>query len=80
MVGVDTAARLVDPRFYGDSAAAMQRALAEVECHGCSFLVAGRLVEERYRTLADIALPLPPALRALFGTAKGVVPLRHLLQ
>ena len=66
VVGVDTAARLVDPRFYGDSTAAMQRALAEVARHGCSFLVAGRLVEERYRTLADVALPLPPALRALF--------------
>ena len=66
MVGVDTAARLVDRRFYGDSAAAMRQALADVARYGCSFLVAGRLVEERYRTLADIALPLPPALRALF--------------
>ena len=66
VVGVDTAARLVDPRFYGDSAAAMRRALAEVARHGCSFLVAGRLVDERYRTLADVALPLPRALRALF--------------
>ena len=65
VVGVDTAVRLVDPRFYGDSAA-MQRALAEVARHACSFLVAGRLVDERYRTLADVALPLPPALRALF--------------
>ena len=66
VVGVDTAARLVDRRFYGDSAAALRRALANVARYGCSFLVAGRLVEERYRTLADIALPLPPALRALF--------------
>ena len=66
VVGVDTAARLVDPRFYDDSTAAMRRALAEVARHGCSFLVAGRLVEERYRTLGDVALPLPPALRALF--------------
>ena len=66
VVGVDTAARLVDRRFYGDSAATMQRALADVARCGCSFLVAGRLVEDRYRTLADIALPLPPALRALF--------------
>ena len=66
VVGVDTAARLVDPRFYRDSAATMRRALEEVARHGCSFLVAGRLVEGRYRTLADVALPLPPALRALF--------------
>ena len=66
VVGVDTAVRLVDPRFYGDSAAAMRRALTEVARRGCSFLVAGRLVEERFRTLADVALPLPPALRALF--------------
>lgn len=66
VVGVDTAARLVDRRFYGDSDATMRRALADVARHGCSFLVAGRLVEERYRTLTDIALPLPPTLRALF--------------
>ena len=66
VVGVDTAARLVDRRFYGDSAAAMQRALADVARYGCSFLVAGRLVEERFRTLADVTLPLPPALRSLF--------------
>ena len=66
VVGVDTAARLVDRRFYGGSGAAMRRALAEVARHGCSFLVAGRVVEDRYRTLADVALPQPPALRALF--------------
>ena len=66
VVGADTALRLVDRRFYGDSAAAMRRALADVARYGCSFLVAGRLVEERYRTLADVDLPLPPALRALF--------------
>ena len=66
VVGVDTAARLVDRRFYGDSAAAMQRALADVARCGCSFLVAGRRVEDRYRTLVDVDLPLPPALRALF--------------
>ena len=66
VVGVDTAARLVDPRFYGDSVAAMRGALEEVARYGCSFLVAGRLVEERFRTLADVALPLPPTLRALF--------------
>ena len=66
VVGVDTAARLVDPRFYGDSVAAMRGALEEVARYGCSFLVAGRLVEERFRTLGDVALPLPPTLRALF--------------
>ena len=66
VVGVDTAARLVDRRFYGGSGAAMQQALAAVARHGCSFLVAGRRVGHHYTTLADIELPLPAALRGLF--------------
>ena len=69
IVGVDTAARLVAPRFYGGSRAAMLQALAAVARHRGSFLVAGRLIDGRYRTLADFvpALPeLPAELRALF--------------
>jgi hypothetical protein len=42
VVGADTAARIVQARFYGDSTEAMARALAEVRELGCRFLVAGR--------------------------------------
>jgi len=63
VVGYDTAARLIAPRYYGDEAA-MRAALEAIRAAGCSFLVAGRLVEGRFCTLAD--LPVPPDLADLF--------------
>ena len=66
VVGADTAARVIDPRFYGGSRAAMQQAIAAVARRGCSFLVAGRRIGGRYTTLADLDLRLPPPLRGLF--------------
>lgn len=56
VVGQDTAARLVEPRYYG-SAAARDAALAVVRRQHCRFLVAGRVQDETFLTLADIALP-----------------------
>lgn len=64
VVGYDTAARLVEPRYYG-GAAAMLAALATIQSAGCRVLVAGRLVDGVYRTLAD--LPVPPGLAELFA-------------
>lgn len=66
IVGADTAARLLDARFYGGSRAAMEQALAAVARCGGSFLVAGRRVGDRYRTLADLERALPAGLRGLF--------------
>jgi hypothetical protein len=43
VVGADTAARIVEPRFYGDSAERMWLALEEIRAAGCRFLVAGRV-------------------------------------
>ncbi len=63
VVGYDTAARLIAPRYYGGEAA-MHAALEEIRAAGCSFLVAGRLVEGQFHTLAD--LPVPPNLADLF--------------
>jgi hypothetical protein len=57
VVGMDTAARIVDPRFYGGSAQAMDEALAEVRQLGCRVLVAGRLHEGRFLGLEDLAVP-----------------------
>jgi nicotinamide mononucleotide (NMN) deamidase PncC len=57
VVGVDTAARLIDPRFYGDSQARMDAALAELRTLGARFLVAGRLTAGGFQTLADLTLP-----------------------
>ncbi len=42
VVGVDTAVRILDPRFYGD-AAARDAALSTFAAAGCRFLVAGRV-------------------------------------
>lgn len=62
VVGADTAARLVAPRFYRDEP--LPSVLAALEAAGCRFLVAGRQWGGRYLTLDD--LPLPEAHRDLF--------------
>ncbi len=65
VVGADTAARIVQPRFYGDSEERMLSALAEIRSLGCRFLVAGRMdAGGRFLNLDDLALPL--AVRDLF--------------
>lgn len=65
VVGVDTAERILEPRFYDGSFERLVAALEEIEAHGCRFLVAGR--EGRsgvFRTLEDVQVP---------GAAKAVV-------
>jgi hypothetical protein len=58
VVGADTAARIVQPRFYGDSPERMADALAVLRRHGCRFLVAGRVDDTgRFVGLADLAMP-----------------------
>ena len=58
VVGADTAARIVQPRFYGDCAEEMTRALAGIRERGCRFLVAGRSdARGRFVGLEDLALP-----------------------
>ena len=52
VMGVDTAERIVRPRYYGGSDAALREALSRVRKAGCRFLVAGRKVDERFETLA----------------------------
>lgn len=67
VIGVDTAARLVQPRFY-EGEAGMDAALTHLRKAGCRFLVAGRQSQEeggkRFFTLRDI--DIPGAYRALF--------------
>jgi hypothetical protein len=57
VMGVDTAERIVEPHYYQGSEAAMREALSQVRQAGCRFLVAGRKVDERFETLADVAVP-----------------------
>ena len=57
-IGWDTATRLIEPRYYGDSEAAMLTALAEMWASGCRFAVAGRADGGGvFRTLSDVNLP-----------------------
>jgi hypothetical protein len=65
VIGADTAVRIVDPRYYGNSEAKLREALAQIRAQGCRFLVAGRLgAEGRFAGCEDIAIP--DACRNLF--------------
>ncbi len=57
VVGVDTAERVVDPRFYDGDRERMLASLSTIRRHGCRFLVAGREAAGRFRTLAQVAVP-----------------------
>ncbi len=57
VVGLDTAERILEPRFYGGQEG-RDRALDQIASHGCRFLVAGRLdPDEGYKTLRHLTLP-----------------------
>jgi hypothetical protein len=57
ILGADTAARLVAPRFYKDDPTLMMQALEDVRQQGGRFLVAGRSSKDDFTTLEDIAIP-----------------------
>jgi hypothetical protein len=64
-VGADTAQRIVDVRYYGDSTEKLAEALAVLRARACRFLVAGRVSSGgRFLELKD--LPIPPAFRDVF--------------
>lgn len=63
IVGIDTAERIVAPKYYGGQAGLIA-ALFELKTLGCQFLVAGRLeqrkdgiISDKFQTLADIHIP-----------------------
>ena len=57
VIGFDTLVRLVDTKYYGDSPAKMMSAFLEMRDLGCSFLVAGRLDSDGFKTLGDVEMP-----------------------
>jgi nicotinamide mononucleotide (NMN) deamidase PncC len=66
VVGVDTAERIVHPRYYGNREATMRAALDEIARRGGRFLVAGRVNDAgRFVTIAEASIP--PEYRALFS-------------
>jgi hypothetical protein len=58
VIGVDTAERLIAPKYYGDDEEGMQAALEEIANTGCTFLVAVRIdAAGRVRALSDVPVP-----------------------
>jgi hypothetical protein len=70
VVGYDTAARILQPRYYGGEEAHMLAALTEVREKGCDFLVAGRRDKQgKFHEANELAIPKP--LQDLFQTLPG---------
>ena len=57
VVGIDTAARIINTRFYGGDARELNRCLETIREAGCRFLVAGRWIAGRFQTLSELGLP-----------------------
>ena len=57
VIGWDTAVRVVHPSYHGGHEEGVREALAEVRAAGCRFLVAGRLQEGIFHTVADVDVP-----------------------
>jgi hypothetical protein len=57
VVGLDTAERILAPRYYQNSEPQMRAALERIRAHGCRFLVAGRHDQGQFRTLDHLTLP-----------------------
>ncbi len=74
VVGIDTATRIGEAKYYGNDPARLASAVGELAALGCGFLVFGRTVGGRFTGLNDIALPA--ALRALC-TAVPETEFRH---
>ena len=64
IIGYDTMTRLIDPSYYGDDERNMTKALSSIAQLGGRFLVAGRLDDGVFRTLADV--PVPEEFRDIF--------------
>ena len=57
IIGVDTAVRLFDPRYYDSSESLMLLAMGQMRRRDCSFLVAGRVNGDTFQTLSDVCIP-----------------------
>ncbi len=65
IVGYDTAVRILQPRYYGNSVEDLEKAMDEIKDLGCRFLVAGRTGDDgTFRRARDLAVP--SAYRTLF--------------
>jgi hypothetical protein len=49
--------RIGNCRYYGNDPATAEAAIAQIANNGCRFLVFGRLVDGKFQSLSDLALP-----------------------
>ena len=63
-IGFDTMERLVDARYYDNSAPRMMTALLEMRAMGCQFAIGGRATADGFKTLRDANVP--PTLADMF--------------
>jgi len=56
VVGADTLVRIGNPRYYKDTTD-RDAAIAEIADRGCRFLVFGRLIDDRFQVLSELAIP-----------------------
>ncbi|XP_043701441.1 uncharacterized protein LOC122651928 [Telopea speciosissima] len=64
VIGADTAARLVNPKYYGEDRGKMLDILLGCKRIGCTFLVGGRNIDGDFKVLEDI--DIPEELREMF--------------
>ncbi|KAL1208270.1 hypothetical protein V5N11_034983 [Cardamine amara subsp. amara] len=57
VIGADTAARLVNPKYYEGSHKRMLEILGDCKRTGCTFLVGGRNVDGVFKVLEDLDIP-----------------------
>ncbi|CAO1945605.1 unnamed protein product [Urochloa humidicola] len=57
IIGADTAARLVNPKYYGGDYNKMLEILLECKSMGTTFLVGGRMIEGVFKALDDLEIP-----------------------
>ncbi|XP_068642543.1 uncharacterized protein [Aristolochia californica] len=64
VIGSDTAARLINPKYYGGDRTKMMEILVNCKRTGCTFLVGGRNVDGVFKVLEDF--DIPEELRDMF--------------
>jgi len=57
VIGIDTAERILQPRFYGNGNDGVLLSLNRIRSSGCRFLVAGRFVDKAFKTITDLNVP-----------------------
>ncbi|CAL1392239.1 unnamed protein product [Linum trigynum] len=57
VIGADTAARLINPKYYDGSYGKMLEILGACKARGCTFLVGGRSTDGVFKVLGDLEIP-----------------------